>query len=122
MLADSMEMNTLQISNLRIGLESGIAHSIAHNLLHNIDFDAESYLENCLNLFLELGLDEDFARDIIDEGHTQGLLEYSTDSIPKNVDFASQIMPSENPRMILTCTKLVEMLKIPELLQEGSSI
>jgi hypothetical protein len=106
------EYKEIDFSIYRIGLESGIAHGIAHNLIHNEDFDTKAYLDDCMELFITLGMDESLAKRIVDNGHQQGLIEYVSDSVPNNVDFAAQLFPSKNPRFIIPCIKLVKIARI----------
>jgi hypothetical protein len=100
----------IQIVSVRISLESSIAHNISQNLTHNHEFDINAYLKDCAELFTTLGIDEKLVEEIIDEGKTQGLMEYTMGMIPEGIDSGAQIVPTANPRLIMGGRKLVELL------------
>jgi hypothetical protein len=101
----------LEISKMRISLESSIAHNICQNLVANEKFDVEGYLGECTVLFLSMGVDEYLVREIVDEAREQGLLEYVTGSMPDGIDAGSQIRPSEHPRFLSMAGDLKNLLK-----------
>jgi hypothetical protein len=60
-----------------LGLQSSISHNIAQNLNADTNFDIESYLAECKQLFVTIGMDESVISDIIDVARHEGQMEYA---------------------------------------------
>lgn len=60
-----------------IGLQSAISHNIAQNLNANKNFDMEIYLQECKELFIAVGMDEETIDKVVDDARHEGCIEYA---------------------------------------------
>lgn len=61
----------------KLGLQSTVAHNIAQNLNADSGFDITSYVENCWQLFVDAGIEDNIIQETFDVAIDQAKLEYA---------------------------------------------